>query len=144
MDSWKKVVQPTKKPRSIGPHKSKPKKTTNNKKTRQKSKKPRSVTIQIPEKPRIVNIFEKPRSVKIPMPKPEQSRSREEVSMSQRMASVAEHPKNCLYINSGASIHILFNKELLGGLVNLDRPLKIEAGGKLIHLSQIGSLYQTL
>ena len=31
---WKEVVQPTKKPRSVGPHKSKPKKTTSKKKTR--------------------------------------------------------------------------------------------------------------
>ena len=36
---WKEVVQPTKKPRSVGPHKSKPKKTTSKKKTRQKNKK---------------------------------------------------------------------------------------------------------
>ena len=60
------------------------------------------------------------------------------------MASVAGHPKNCLYINSGASIYILFNKELLGGLVILNRPLKIQAGGNPIHLSQIRSLYQAL
>ena len=53
---WKKVVQPTKKPRSVGPHKSKSKKTTSNKKTRQKSKKSRSVTIQLPEKTRNVKI----------------------------------------------------------------------------------------
>ena len=32
----------------------------------------------------------------------------------------------------------------MGGLGNLNRPLKIQAGGKPIHLSQIGSLYQTL
>ena len=53
VDSWKEVVQPTKKPRSVDPRKSKPiqtaKKTTNNKKTRQKNKKSRSVTIQISE-----------------------------------------------------------------------------------------------
>ena len=53
---WKEVVRPTKKPRSVGPHKSKPKKTTSNKKTRQKNKKSRSVTIQIPEKTRSVKI----------------------------------------------------------------------------------------
>ena len=35
LGSWKEVVRPTKKPRSVGPHKSKPKKTTSNKKTRQ-------------------------------------------------------------------------------------------------------------
>ena len=42
---WKEVVQPTKKLRSVGPHKSKLKKTTSKKKTRQKNKKSRSVTI---------------------------------------------------------------------------------------------------
>ena len=45
VDSWKEVVQPTRKPRSVGPHKSKPKKTTSKKKTNQKIKKSRSVTI---------------------------------------------------------------------------------------------------
>ena len=53
VDLSKEVVRPTKKPRSIDPRKSKPiqpsKKTTNNKKTRQKNKKSRSVTILIPE-----------------------------------------------------------------------------------------------
>ena len=53
-DSWKEVVQPTKKPRSVGPHKSKPKKTTSKKKTNQKNKKSRSVTILIPDMPRSV------------------------------------------------------------------------------------------
>ena len=98
---WKEVVRPTKKPRSVGPHKSKPKKTTSMKKTRQKNKKSRSVTIQIPEKSR---------SVKIQVPEPEESRSGDDASTPQRLASVARHPKYRLYINSGASIHILFNK----------------------------------
>jgi len=60
------------------------------------------------------------------------------------MTSVAGHPKNFLYIDSGASLHILFNKELMEDLQDLDRPLKIQAGGKPIHMSQIGSLYQVL
>ena len=34
---WKEVVRPTKKPRSVGPHKSKTKQTTSMKKTRQKN-----------------------------------------------------------------------------------------------------------
>ena len=42
---WKEGVRPTKKPRSVGPHKTKPKKTTSKKKTRQKNKKSRSVTL---------------------------------------------------------------------------------------------------
>ena len=60
------------------------------------------------------------------------------------MTSVAGHPKNRLYIDSGASLHILFNKELMGGLQDLDRPLKIQAGGKPIHMSQVGFLHQAL
>ena len=56
MDSWKEVVQPTKKLSSVDPHKSKPRKTTSKKKTNQKNKKSRSVTILIPEKSRSVKI----------------------------------------------------------------------------------------
>ena len=54
VESWKEVVQPTKKPRSVGPHKSKLKKTTSKKKINQNNKKSRSVTVLIPEKPRSV------------------------------------------------------------------------------------------
>ena len=100
VDSWKEVVQPTKKPRSVGPHKSKPKKTTSKKKTRQKNKKSRSVTIRIPEKTR---------SAKIQVPVPEESRSGNDASTPQQLASVAGHPKNRLYINSSTFINILFN-----------------------------------
>ena len=42
--------QPTNQPRSVGPHKSKPKKTTSKKKTNQINKKSRSVTVLVPEK----------------------------------------------------------------------------------------------
>ena len=53
VDSWKEVVQPSKKLRSVDPRRSNPiqtiRKTTSNKKLRQKNKKSRSVTIQIPE-----------------------------------------------------------------------------------------------
>ena len=53
MDSWKEVVRPTKKPRSVDSRKLKLKQTlrkiTNDKKIQQKNKKSRSVTIQIPE-----------------------------------------------------------------------------------------------
>ena len=132
---WKEVVQPTKKPRSVGPHKSKPKKTTSMKKTRQKNKKSRSVTIQIPDETR---------SVKVEVPKGKELRRGDDPSTPQRLASVAGYPKNRLYIDSGASIHILFNRELLGGIVNLDKSIKIQAGGKPIHLSQIGSLHKAL
>ena len=83
-------------------------------------------------------------NTKMSIPKIEKLRSGKESLTPQRMASVTGHPKNRLYIDSVASIHILFNKELMGGLVNLNRPLKIQAGGKPIHMSQIGSLHQAL
>ena len=60
------------------------------------------------------------------------------------MTSVAGYPKNRLYMDSGVSLHILFNKELLGELHNIDKPLKIQAGGKLFHIKQIESLHQAL
>ena len=132
---WKEVVQPTKKPRSVGPHKLKPKKTTSKKKTNQKNLKSRSVTVLIPEKSR---------SVKIQTPEPEELRSKEDTSTPQRLVSMAGHPKNHLFIDSGASLHIIFNRELLGGLIKLDRAIKIQAGGKPIHLSQIGSIHKAL
>ena len=92
----------------------------------------------------IIQTAEKTRSVELQVPEPEESRSGDEVSTPQRLASVAGHPKNRLYIDSGASLHILFNNKLLSCIVNLDRALKIQAGGKPIHLSQIGSLHQAL
>ena len=58
--------------------------------------------------------------------------------------SIAGHPKNLIYIDSGASLHILFNKELLGELNNIEVPIKIQAGGKPFHIKQIGSLHQAL
>ena len=117
MNSWKDAIRPTRKTRSVGPHNSKPKKTTSKKKTNQKNKKSRSVTIQIPEKPR---------SVKIQTPEPEESRTGEDALTPQRLVSVAGHPKNCLYIDSGASLYIIFNRELLGDLIKLDRAIKIQ------------------
>ena len=60
------------------------------------------------------------------------------------MTSVAGHPKNILYIDSDASLHILFNKELLGELNDLKIPVKIQAGGKPSHIKQIGLLHQAL
>ena len=99
--SWKEVVRPTKKPRSVGPQKSKPKKTAIKKKTYQKNKKSRSAPIQIPQKPR---------SVRIQTPEPEESRSGDKALTPQRLASVAGHPKNRLYANSGTSIHISSTK----------------------------------
>ena len=57
-------------------------------------------------------------------------RSADDRSTPQRMTSVAGHPKNRLYIDSGASLHILFNKELLGKRKDVEDPIKIQAGGK--------------
>ena len=71
-------------------------------------------------------------------------RSVDDGSTPQRMTSVAGHPKNQLYIDSGASLHILFNKELQGELHNIDKPLKIQAGGKPFQIIQIRSLHQAL
>ena len=130
-------------------------------KLRQKNKKSKSVmnTIQIPKDCRNKNM--KSRSHSTPGPKKPRSesissnpmstisdihelRSKDKDSTPQRMTSVAGHPKNRLYINNGESLHILFNKELMGGLQNLDRPLKIQAGGKPIHMSQVESLHHAL
>ena len=112
---WKEVVQPTKKPRSVDPRKLKPiqtlKKTTNNKKTHQRNKKSRSVTIQIPEDHRNKN--KEPRSDNTPGPKKprsertqndpmstifniQESRSADIDSTPQRMTSVVRHPKNTM------------------------------------------------
>ena len=53
VDTWKEVVQPSKKPRSVDPRRLNPIQTvrnaTNNKKMQQKNKKFRSITIQTPE-----------------------------------------------------------------------------------------------
>ena len=85
-----------------------------------------------------IQISEKPRSVKIQMSELEESRNREEAMTPQRLVSVDEDSKTA---------HILF-KELLKGLVKLDRAFKIQTGGEQIHLSQIRSqtryLHQTL
>ena len=80
-----------------------------------------------------VLILEKPKSVKIQISEPEESRSGEDTSTPQRLVSVAEHPKNRLFIDSGASLHIICNRELVGGLIKLNRAIKIQAGGKPIH-----------
>ena len=60
------------------------------------------------------------------------------------MTSVTGHPKNRLYINSSASLHILINKDLIRELHSTDKPLKVQAGDKPFHIKQIGSLHQAL
>ena len=82
--------------------------------------------------------------MKIQTPESEDSRSGEDALTPQRLLSVTGHPKNRIYINSGASLNILFNRELLGGVITLNRAIKIQAGGEPIYLSQIGSLHKAL
>ena len=115
----------------------------------QKNKKSKSVTIQAPED--YNNRNKEPRSDNTPghikfrseytpnnpistISDFQKLRSVDDGSTPQRMTSVAGHPKNRLYINSSASLHILFNKELLGELHNIDKPLKIQTGGKAFHI----------
>ena len=117
MDSWKEVVQPTnQETKECRPTQIKLKKTTCKKKTNQRNKKSRSVTTLIPKKPR---------SVKTQTPEHEESRSEEDASTPQRLVSVAGHPKNCLYIDSGAFLHIIFNNvcywEVLSNSIGLSR-----------------------
>ena len=47
----KDILRPTKKPKSVGPHKSKPEKTTSKKKPHLKNKKIKSASTQLPEEP---------------------------------------------------------------------------------------------
>ena len=53
------------------------------------------------------------------------------------MISVAGHPKNRLYMDSGASLHILFNKKLLEELNEIKVPVKIQAGSELFHIKKM-------
>ena len=163
VDSWKEVVQPTKKPRSVDPHKLKPmqtlKKKTKNKKRQQRNKKSRSVTIQVPENCKNKNkelrsdntpVHIKPRGECAPnnpistISDLHELRNDDEDSTPQRMTNVAGHPENRLHIDSGASLHIIFDKELISELYNTDKPLKIQASDKLFHIKQIESLHQAL
>ena len=82
--------------------------------------------------------------MKIQKPEPEDTRSGNDTLTPQCRVSMAWHPKNRLYIGSGVCVHILFNQKLLGGLIKLIRVIKIQAGEKLIHISQIGSLHKAL
>ena len=94
---WKNFLRPTIKPRSVGPHKSKPEKTTSKKKSHLKNKKFRSVSTQL---------YEEPKSVKIQTYESAESRSGEETMMRQCLFNTDEDPKNLSCINSGASIPI--------------------------------------
>ena len=83
----------------------------------------------------IIQIPEKLTRVKIQLHDFEESISGEDALTPQRLVSVAGHPKDCLYINTGASLHTISSRELLEGLIKLNRAIKIQAGGKPIHLS---------
>ena len=87
---------------------------------------------------------EKPRSVKIQVYGSAEARSGEETMTRQSLFSVGRDPKNRSYINIGASIRNLFNKELLVELVKLNRALKIQTSGEPIYLLQIRSQTRSL
>ena len=96
----KDVLQPTKKPRSVGPHRlksEKSEKSTSKKKSRLKSKKFKSVSTQL---------CEEPRSVKIQSYGSAESRSGEENMLQQCLFNTDEDLKNRPFINTGASIPI--------------------------------------
>ena len=156
VDSWKEVVGN----QGVHTHTDQIQyKTMSNKKLLQKNKRSRSVTIQIPEdrinknkesrsdnttshtKPRSEYTSDNPISIISDL---QELRSVDDGSTQQRMTSVAGYPKNRLYIDSGPYLHILFTKEVLGKLDNINKPLKIQAVGKPFHIEQIGSLYQAL
>ena len=67
-----------------------------------------------------------------------------DASEPQYNVSVTGHPKNRLYINGGASVHILFNWELLGDLIQLNWIINIQTADKPRHLTQIRSLNKAL
>ena len=58
--------------------------------------------------------------------------------------SRAGNPKNRLYLDSGASVHILFNRELMGDMTLLDTPLNISGAGLNIKLHEAESLHEAL
>ena len=120
MEGSSTTIQKTK---ECNPRRSNPiqtaRKTTSNKKLRQKNKKSRSVTIQIPEDCDNKNKGSrsentpghiKPRNERTPnnpistISDIQELRSADIDSTPQRMTSVARHPKNRLYIDSSASV----------------------------------------
>ena len=153
MVPWKEIVQPSKKPRSVGSRRLNPmqtsRETTSNTKLQQKNKKSRNVTSQLPGERNKKNkatrsdntqANTKPTSAHTPndpistISEIQELRSADNRSTPQQMTSVAGHPKNRLYTDSSASVHILFNKELLRKLKGVKDPIKIQAGGKRFHI----------
>lgn len=58
--------------------------------------------------------------------------------------SRAGHPKNRLYLDSGASVHILFNREMIQHMETISSPLTISGAGSNIKLHEVGSLHDAL
>ena len=124
VDSWNEVL-PSRKPRSVGKRKSAPAKTAT-----KAAKQHRRKAAPRPNRRKAA-----PRTKAAP---------KTTAAPQQSLWSSAGHPKNRLYIDSGASVHIIFNHELLEGILAIDRPLQISAGGKDIHLSEVGLLHTAL
>ena len=80
---------------------------------RNKNKESRSDSIQRSENPRSVRTKKNPMNT---ISELKESWCVKEASTPQCMTSVAGHPKNRFHIDSGASLHILINKELMGGI----------------------------
>lgn len=64
--------------------------------------------------------------------------------MNIKLKSDAGHNRNRLYLDSGASVNIIFNRGLLGKLKSLLKPIKIAAAGKPMELKQVSSLHKAL
>lgn len=58
--------------------------------------------------------------------------------------SIAGHPKNRLYLDSGASVHITFNQDLLNEHRPLKKALNISAAGKPLQLKEVSTLHKAL
>ena len=137
------ICNPSRKPRS-GRSVSKPTVVpkvarSSNKKLNQRKKAKVNFGKNTKRVPKPRSAVPKSRSARSDIPKSRSVVPKSRSGPPQRVRSVAGHPKNRLYIDSGASVHILFNQELLEGIQDLDRPLAIAAGGKNFKLSQTGS-----
>ena len=54
-------------------------------------------------------------------PESEELKKVTDTTETQQDTSVSGHPKNCLYIDNGAFIYVLFKQELVEGLIQLDQ-----------------------
>jgi len=67
-----------------------------------------------------------------------------DMNMNINLKSHAGHNSNRLYLDSGASVNIIFNRGLLGKLKTLLKPIQIAAAGKPMELQQVSSLHKAL